>query len=262
MDVSYAFLISIGAVVLLGIVLLLMSGMVRYIPNTRVGIAEKLWSSTGSVKQGLIALHGEAGFQPDTLRGGFHFFFPFQYRLHSVPLVTISQGKIGYIFARDGKTLAPSQTLAANNVADNFEDLRAFLQLGGQKGPQRKILREGTYALNLAQFVVLTSEGNLTLNLDKAEHVLFEEMTKVIHERNGFVPVVIKDEGDKVGVVTTHDGPSLPPGEIIAPTVGEESPAVPPLRQHARSADGDDALLQGGRRADRRRVTLREVTSS
>ncbi len=147
--------------------MLRVSGVVRYIPNTRVGVVEKLWSATGSVTQGLIALKGEAGFQPDTLRGGFHFFFPFQYRIHSVPLVTISQGKIGYIFARDGKPLAPSQTLASNDRSDTFEDVRAFLQNGGQKGPQRKLLREGTYALNLAQFVVLTSDGNLALNLDK-----------------------------------------------------------------------------------------------
>jgi len=207
---------------LLILTVLRVSGIVRYIPNTRVGVVEKLWSAAGSVRQGLIALKGEAGFQPDTLRGGFHFFFPFQYRIHSVPLVTISQGKIGYVFARDGKPLAPSQTLASNERSDTFEDVRAFLQNGGQKGPQRKLLRDGTYALNLAQFVVLTSDGTLALNLDRTERALFEEMGKIISERSGFTPVVIKDELDRVGIITTHDGPSLPPGEIIAPTVGED----------------------------------------
>ena len=215
--IVFFFLVGVFALIVLRV-----SGIVRYIPNTRVGVVEKLWSAAGSVKQGLIALKGEAGFQPDTLRGGFHFFFPFQYRIHSVSLVTISQGKIGYIFARDGKALAPSQTLASNDRSDTFEDVRAFLQSGGQKGPQRKLLREGTYALNLAQFVVLTSDGTLALNLDKTERALFEEMGKIISERNGFTPVVIKDELDRVGVITTHDGPSLPPGEIIAPTVGED----------------------------------------
>src|SRR5689334_14126726 len=186
MDLSFASLILGSVVALLIIIVFLLSGMVRYIPNTRVGIVEKLWSASGSVEQGLIALRGEAGFQPDTLRGGFHFFFPFQYRVHSVPLVTISQGKIGYVFARDGRAMTPSQTLASNATADNFEDVRTFLHSGGQKGPQRKVLREGTYAMNLAQFVVLTNEGIMTLNLDKSERLLFEEMTKVIHERNGF----------------------------------------------------------------------------
>jgi uncharacterized membrane protein YqiK len=37
------------------------------------------------------------------LRGGWHFLMPFQYRVHRVSLVTIPQGKIGYVFARDGR---------------------------------------------------------------------------------------------------------------------------------------------------------------
>ena len=40
----------------------------------------------------------------------------------------------------------------------------------------------------------------------------------LIAEREGFAPVVITD--DAVGIVTVHDGPSLPQGEVIAPTVG------------------------------------------
>src|SRR5258706_10317458 len=91
--------------VIFGVLLLLIfiSGFLRYIPNNRVGIVEKLVSGRGSVKSGFIALKGEAGFQPDVLRGGGHLFFPFPYPIHSVPLVTIPQGKIGYIFARDGQ---------------------------------------------------------------------------------------------------------------------------------------------------------------
>src|SRR5215211_3330859 len=91
----------------IGILLLVVfvSGFLRYIPNNKVGIVEKLVSGRGSVKSGFIALKGESGFQPDVLRGGWHVFIPFQYRIHSVPLVTIPQGKIGYIFAGDGLPL-------------------------------------------------------------------------------------------------------------------------------------------------------------
>jgi uncharacterized membrane protein YqiK len=60
-----------------------------YIPNDRLGVLEKLWSVRGSVKTGLSALKGEAGFQADVLRGGFHFFVPFQFRVHRETLVTI-----------------------------------------------------------------------------------------------------------------------------------------------------------------------------
>ncbi len=196
------------------------AGVVRYIPNDRIGILEKLWSKTGSIKEGLIALNGEAGFQPDILRGGFHFFFPFQYRVHKAPLVTIPQGQIGYVFARDGIPLAPIQTLASNQVADNFQDTEAFLRHGGQKGPQRKILREGTYALNLAQFIVLTKDRAYSKNLEKSEASLIQQMGELISERHGYNAVVIKDSDDSIGVVTVHDGPALPEGEIIAPSVG------------------------------------------
>jgi len=35
------------------------------------------------------------------------------YKVHVMPLVTISQGKIGYVFARDGVPLTPGQTLGS-----------------------------------------------------------------------------------------------------------------------------------------------------
>src|SRR6185295_6177838 len=136
-------------VVIVLIFLVRMANVIRYIPNNQVGIVEKLWAARGSIKSGFIALHGEAGFQPEILRGGIHFFFPFTYRIHKSDLVTVGQGKIAYVFARDGAPLAPSQVLAANDVPERaeFQDVRQFLSNGGQKGPQRKILREGTYAI-------------------------------------------------------------------------------------------------------------------
>jgi uncharacterized membrane protein YqiK len=199
------------------------SGMVRYIPNDRLGILEKLWSPSGSVAEGFIALNGEAGFQPDTLRGGFHFFPPFQYRVHVAPLVSIPQGQIGYVYARDGVALAPEQTLADNEVARDFENVRDFLAKGGQKGPQRKILREGVYAINLAQFVVLTTNRNYAVDLAATDDDVLLKTAGLIASRKGFEPIVIKDEQDVIGVVTVHDGPALPSGEIIAPTVGAVS---------------------------------------
>lgn len=147
------------------------SRIVTYIPNDRIGIVEKMWSAkNGSVKSGFIALNGEAGFQPEVLRGGFHFFFPYGYRVHEENLVTITQGQIGYVFARDGVALQPSQTLAANNaLASDFSDARAFLLGAGQKGPQRKILREGTYAINVAQFIVVTRDYIFSLDMSTEE---------------------------------------------------------------------------------------------
>ncbi len=244
MDVSW-FVIALISLVVLAIFLWL-SGAIRYIPNDRLGVLEKLWSGRGSIKSGLIALADEAGFQPETVRGGFHFFVPFQYRMHRVPLVTIPQGQIGYVFARDGVALAPTQTLASNTAAADFQNVRGFLEAGGQKGPQRKILRDGTYAINLAQFVVLTRERCFAINMETNDIALFEEMAAVIATRNGFAPVVIKDADDMLGVVIVHDGPALPPGEIIAPAVGNVGLNSPGATSSHNNFQDPDAFLKAG----------------
>ena len=121
-----------------GLLLLLAAGPtllgIRFIPNTRVGIVEKLWSSEGPIAQGrFIALDGEAGYQSEVLRGGLHFgYWPWLYRIHKVPLVVISEGKIGYVFARDGQPLRPDQTLGRVGACNHFQNARAFLM--GQAG--------------------------------------------------------------------------------------------------------------------------------
>jgi uncharacterized membrane protein YqiK len=80
MDVLFAAVFSAlfsWATPLLLLVFFLLYSSVVYVPNSRVGIRERLWSLRGSVKSGLIALNGEAGFEPDLLRGGIHFLTPF-----------------------------------------------------------------------------------------------------------------------------------------------------------------------------------------
>jgi uncharacterized membrane protein YqiK len=225
-----------------------------YIPNNRIGIKEKLISGKGSVKSGLIALEGEAGFEPDVLRGGWHLLKPFQYRIHKMSLVTIPQGEIGYLFARDGKPLLPGQALASNVTANNFQDAAGFLRDGGQKGPQRMVLREGTYAINLALFVVLTQEHTYYLPLDRSEVEVFASMSRLISERDGFHPVVIRGAEDRLGIVTVHDGPAVPAGEIIAPLVGNE-PAHPET-YHNSFQDADKFLLAGGQRGRQLQVLV------
>jgi uncharacterized membrane protein YqiK len=209
-------------VVLLGILFLIILSGIRFIPNNRIGIVEKRFSGRGSVKSGLIALNGEAGYQPKILRGGLHYLMPIQYVVHIKSLVTISQGKIGYIFARDGQQLEPAQVLASNATVQDFQDVEGFLKNGGQRGPQRRILREGTYAINLVEFIVITDERIYTISLSKEESETIRNMAEVIAQRGGFRPVVIKDTDDTVGIVTVHDGPSLIQGEIIAPIVGDD----------------------------------------
>ena len=204
------------------LIVLRASNVFRYIPNNQVGIVEKLWTVRGSIESGFIALNGEAGFEPEVLRGGLHVFFPFMYRIHKSDLVTVGQGKIAYVFARDGAPLGASQVLGANDTPEksDFQDARLFLTSGGQKGPQRKVLREGTYAINTTQFAIITDERVYGHALSDQEQIVLDGMQQTITERGGFAPVVLAAGHDLVGIVTVHDGPSLSPGEIIAPEVG------------------------------------------
>lgn len=207
----------------------------RRIPNDRVGVVEKLWSFAGSVEGGhLLARSGEAGYQARLLRGGLHcLLFPWQYRVHVLPLVSVSQGKLAYVYARDGEPLPPDQTLARVVACNHFQDAEGFLARdaqghGGQRGRQRAILREGVYAINLALFVVITEESVYRLELgDESERRSVDRWQRELAGLDAFSPVVIggrpgapETAADEIGIVTTQDGPALPPGEVIAPAVG------------------------------------------
>ncbi len=150
--------------------------------------------------------------------------------------------------------MLPEQTLASNVDAFDFENVVDFLSHGGQKGPQRKILREGTYAINLAQFVVITHDTLYYHDLDAGDGALFQEMSQVIAERGGFEPVVIKDRDDSIGVITVHDGPSLGEGEIIAPVIGNDPDNMDTF--HNNFQDPEAFLRARGRRGRQYQVLV------
>lgn len=259
---------GVGAVVVAAFLFALCSGM-HIIPNNRVGIVEKLWSLRGQVREGrLMVLDGETGYQASVLRGGIYFFFwRWQYRIHKVPLTVIPQGKIGYVFARDGEPLKPEQTLARVVPCNNFQDAHAFLtgdgnESGacGQRGRQRAILREGVYAINLALFVVVSEDMIYRLALDdRSESQTIDQWRLELRACRGFDPVIVgvsprrqrsddlDDEGqdDTIGIVTVHDGPSVEPGEIIAPAVGADASD---RNYHSNYQDVEAFLRAGGRR--------------
>jgi len=246
---------------------------VRYIPHNRVGVVEKLWSLAGSLREGrIIATRGKAGFQARILRGGIHFlYFPWQWRIHRQPLIVVGEGRIGYVYARDGKPLPPTQTLGAAVGCNNFQDAEAFLTGGGRRGRQRAILREGVYAINLAQFVVITEDRVYNGPLKDDDASQFVNWQAQLQEADGFSPVVIgrgriggEAQGepedtsdaatrltrwDTIGVVTVHDGPPIQSGEIIAPEVESTE-----RDDHSYFQDPEAFLALGGRRGKQLQV--------
>ncbi|MCR5186184.1 MAG: flotillin family protein, partial [Clostridia bacterium] len=208
------FKIILGVLIAAG--LISFSG-VTFIPNSKVGIVEKLLGGKDRTG-GIIALNGEAGFQAKVLRGGWYFRFRGFYKVHKVDLITVPAGQIGYVYARDGQKMPGDQILGRQVECHGFEDVESFLNNGGQKGPQTEILNAGTYAINLAQFVILCENGIHALSLGtEHEKEIIKNIDQMIRERNGYRPVII--EGDMCGIVTVHDGPALPAGELVAARV-------------------------------------------
>lgn len=245
---------------------------VRYIPHNAVGVVEKLWSLNGSVGEGnMLALDGQAGYQSELLRGGLHLgLWRWQYRIHRMPLVTIPQGKIGYVYARDGEPLLPMQTLGRVVPCNNFQDARGFLGesmaadetlLRGQRGRQRAILREGVYAVNGALFVVISEDAVFALrSLQSRNEILaVEHWKQELAEADAFSPIIVgrpvkatdplfpdkSMQVDSLGIVVVHDGPSLGQGEIIAPAVGTNASGP---SYHNNFQDVEAFLRAGGRR--------------
>jgi len=270
MFIYIVFAVSVGVV---AVFLVAWLAGVRYIPHSRVGIIEKLWSGRGSLTQGrIVALNGEAGFQASLLRGGLHLgFFPWQYRIHKEPLVMISESKIGYVYARDGSPLPPTQTLGRIVDCNHFQDAEAFLQANGQRGRQRAILREGVFAINLALFVVITEDQVFAGPIQEKEQKKYSEWQDQLEGIHGFEPLVVGHGGqqvsrppepaiggadltmtpiDTIGVVTVHDGSPIESGEIIAPEVKPEAGA----RDHNYFQDPEAFLAMGGRRGKQLQV--------
>jgi uncharacterized membrane protein YqiK len=254
-----------------------------YIPHTQVGIIEKIWSSKGSLREGqIIARNGEAGYQAKFLRGGIHFgLYPWQYRIHKEPLVRVAEGKMAYVYARDGVPLEPIQTLGRTVDSNHFQDAVRFLEAQGQRGRQRGILREGVYAINLALFVVITEERVFSGPVRESADG-YESWKAQLASLRAFDPVVIGSGGqrhfqtdiddtsaseagappslaeklpefnpnvDTIGVISIQDGPTIGSGEIIAPEVKAIDG-----RDHNYFQDPEAFLQLGGKRGKQLQV--------
>ena len=121
------------SLVLLGVLLTLALGYRFFIrilgmvivPNNGVGIVTKkfgLGGKNSTLPDGkIVALEGEAGIQADTLAPGLHFWlWPWQYSVSVVPFITIDEGKIGVVEARDGVPLSGGRVLAKQVDCDSF----------------------------------------------------------------------------------------------------------------------------------------------
>lgn len=194
MEVVLGTLFKYGWILLIVLVAVLHRFVLRAFTGTvivakdEVGIVNKKWVLMGKNRTlpdgSLIALNGEAGIQADTLAPGIHFgLWAWQYAVSLVKFTKIDQGKLGVVVARDGKPLTGGRVLARTIDCNAFQDARAFLRGGGERGPQISIITPGTYRVNTELFTVSLMD-------------------------------VTEIDDNMVGVVTTKDGAPLATGEI------------------------------------------------
>jgi uncharacterized membrane protein YqiK len=158
------------------------------IPEDSTGIVNKKFVLLGSNRTlpggAIIALNGEAGLQADALAPGLHFgYWPWQYAVQRQEFITIREGYIGVVEARDGRPLSKGHVLGRKVECDSFQDARAFLTGGGERGPQIAIIPPGTYRINTALFSVAQE-------------------------------TVLEIADNMVGIVTTKEGAPLVTGDI------------------------------------------------
>ncbi len=184
-----------GAVLVMGLGLVMIS-------ERQVGIVIKKFGGRSLAPGQLIALHGEAGYQADTLAPGWHFgYWPWQYAVIKASVIVVPQGEIALIVANDGQPIPPSHILGKEVECDNYQNARKFLTHGGEKGRQLGLLTAGTYRVNTALFNVIT-----TANAEK--HGMLARQL-----------LVYTVQPDKVGIVTTLDGTPIDEGEIAGSVI-------------------------------------------
>jgi len=150
----------------------------------------------------IVALRGEAGYQARLLAPGWHFgLWRWRYRVEHVPMVVVPQGQIALVVAADGAPIPTERILAHEVPCDDFQDAEAFLRAGGEKGRQLGFLTAGSYRINPALFLVITT-GNAE---GHGMHPAWLRVREIAPER--------------VGVVTVHDGRPIPTGDLAGPRV-------------------------------------------
>jgi uncharacterized membrane protein YqiK len=195
----------------------------------QVGVVIKKFARRNLPAGQFIALDGEAGYQADTLPPGLHFGYWFwQFSVAKSHVVVVPQGEIALVLAAAGAPIPPDRILGQVVPCGNFQDARAFLTNGGEKGRQLGLLTAGTYRINPALFTVITAD-NATEHGMLPSHL---ELTRI--------------EPDMVGIVTTLDGRPIEAGEIAGPVIAA----------HDNFQNGQAFLQAGGRRGLQEQVLL------
>lgn len=98
---------------------------------------------------------GQKGPQSDILQPGTHRINTWLFNYSILDATIVESNKVGLVTAKDGAPLPPTELIAVSvDGHSNFQDAQAFLDNGGQRGPQLDLLKPGTYYVNPSMFKV------------------------------------------------------------------------------------------------------------
>lgn len=131
---------------------------------------------------------GQKGPQLMILPPGEHRINPYLFRVQVKRATEIRDDEVGIVEAIAGEAIPPGNIMAKKVECNLFQDAVAFLENGGQKGPQLDILTPGYYRINTYLFKI---------NITRA----------------------IEVPGGHIRMVTALDGARIPDGNILAQVV-------------------------------------------
>ena len=141
--------LSVGGAIVVVIAAILAYQSVVIVGGKEIALIERRWFGKKMPQGRVVAMNNEVGIQARTLGPGMHFLIPFIYTARKSEFIEIMDGKIGLIESVDGSSIPPGKIFAKVIQGHNsFQDGEAFLQNGGQKGPQIDILPPGKYRIN------------------------------------------------------------------------------------------------------------------
>ena len=179
----------IWVVVALIVLLVIIRNSIVVVNGRQIAIIERRWFGKKMPSGQVVARNSEVGVRAKTLGPGMHFLIPFLYVTNKSGFVEIAEDEVGLVEAIDGESLPPDRIFAKVISGHNsFQDAEAFLNNGGQKGPQIEYLTPGQYRINPVLFRV--------------------NKINSLHIPKG-----------KIGIVTAMDGLPIDSGRLLAKSV-------------------------------------------
>lgn len=144
-----------------------------------------------------ISQNNEIGYQAKLLPEGKHlYYWKWKYDVEIVSPIIISHDEIALVESKIGKKISNNTSLGKLLDCNDFQDVKKFIDNGGEKGKQIDVLTEGEYFINREAFTVITKNNSEEYGVTK------KNISKITINNK------------ELGVVTVINGDGCKPDEL------------------------------------------------